>query len=49
MFRELQTGTDPRAIIDMLSAYILMAEKVDSNGDSPNNGKSAMFLRVAVP
>jgi uncharacterized Ntn-hydrolase superfamily protein len=30
-------------------AYILMAEKSDSNGDSHNNGKYTMFLRVAQP
>jgi Family of unknown function (DUF1028) len=30
-------------------AYILMAEKGDTNGDSHNNGKYAMFLRVAQP
>jgi uncharacterized Ntn-hydrolase superfamily protein len=30
-------------------AYILMAEKSDTNGDSHNNGKYAMFLRVAQP
>ncbi len=30
-------------------AYILMAEKGDSNGDSHNNGQYAMFLRVAQP
>lgn len=30
-------------------AYILMAEKGDSSGDSHNNGSYAMFLRVAQP
>ena len=30
-------------------AYILMAEKTDTNGDSHNNGQYAMFLRVAQP
>jgi Raf kinase inhibitor-like YbhB/YbcL family protein len=30
-------------------AYILMAEKNDTNGDSHNNGAYAMFLRVAQP
>jgi uncharacterized Ntn-hydrolase superfamily protein len=30
-------------------AYILMSEKGDTNGDSHNNGKYAMFLRVAQP
>jgi hypothetical protein len=30
-------------------AYILMAEKNDTSGDSHNNGTYAMFLRVAQP
>ena len=30
-------------------AYILMAEKTDTNGDSHNNGNYTMFLRVAQP
>ena len=30
-------------------AYILMAEKGDTSGDSHNNGNYAMFLRVAQP
>jgi hypothetical protein len=30
-------------------AYILMAEKTDTNGDSHNNGTYAMFLRVSQP
>lgn len=30
-------------------AYILMADKNDSNGDSHNNGKYAMYLTVAQP
>src|SRR5262249_16259541 len=30
-------------------AYILMAEKTDTSGDSHNNGKYAMFIRVAQP
>jgi len=30
-------------------AYILMAEKGDTNGDSHNNGNYAMFLRVTQP
>ena len=30
-------------------AYILMAEKGDTNGDSHNNGNYTMFLRVAQP
>ena len=30
-------------------AYILMAEKTDTSGDSHNNGTYAMFLRVAQP
>ena len=30
-------------------AYILMAEKNDTNGDSHNNGKYAMYINVAQP
>ena len=30
-------------------AYILMAEKTDTNGDSHNNGNYTMFIRVAQP
>jgi hypothetical protein len=30
-------------------AYILMAERSDTNGDSHNNGKYAMYLTVAQP
>ena len=30
-------------------AYILMAEKGDTNGDSHNNGKYAMYLTVSQP
>jgi hypothetical protein len=30
-------------------AYILMAEKTDTNGDSHNNGTYTMFIRVAQP
>jgi uncharacterized Ntn-hydrolase superfamily protein len=30
-------------------AYILMAEKTDTNGDSHNNGNYTLFLRVAQP
>jgi hypothetical protein len=30
-------------------AYILLAEKTDTNGDSHNNGTYAMFIRVAQP
>jgi uncharacterized Ntn-hydrolase superfamily protein len=30
-------------------AYILMAEKTDTNGDSHNNGQYAMFIRVSQP
>ena len=30
-------------------AYILMAEKGDTNGDSHNNGTYSMFIRVAQP
>jgi hypothetical protein len=32
-----------------LIAYILMAEKTDTNGDSHNNGKYAMFINVSQP
>jgi hypothetical protein len=30
-------------------AYILMAERTDTNGDSHNNGTYAMYLTVAQP
>src|SRR5436853_963097 len=30
-------------------AYILMAEKTDTNGDSHNNGKYAMYINVSQP
>jgi hypothetical protein len=30
-------------------AYILMAEKGDTNGDSHNNGKYAMYITVSQP
>jgi hypothetical protein len=30
-------------------AYILMAERTDTNGDSHNNGKYAMYITVAQP
>lgn len=30
-------------------AYILMAEKADTNGDSHNNGKYAMYITVSQP
>ena len=30
-------------------AYILMAEKTDTNGDSHNNGKYTMYINVAQP
>jgi hypothetical protein len=30
-------------------AYILMAERSDTNGDSHNNGKYTMFIKVAQP
>jgi hypothetical protein len=30
-------------------AYILMAEKTDTNGDSHNNGKYTMYITVAQP
>ena len=30
-------------------AYILMAEKTDTNGDSHNNGEYAMYINVSQP
>ncbi|PYQ95274.1 MAG: hypothetical protein DMF97_17160, partial [Acidobacteria bacterium] len=30
-------------------AYILMAEKTDTNGDSHNNGRYAMYITVSQP
>ena len=30
-------------------AYILMAEKTDTNGDSHNNGKYTMYITVSQP
>jgi hypothetical protein len=30
-------------------AYILMAEKSDTNGDSHNNGKYTMYINVSQP
>jgi len=45
-------GSTPKIACDGKTshvAYILMAEKTDTNGDSHNNGKYAMFLRVAQP
>jgi hypothetical protein len=30
-------------------AYILMAESTDTNGDSHNNGKYAMYITVSQP
>jgi len=32
-----------------LIAYILMAEKTDTSGDSHNNGKYSMFINVSQP
>jgi hypothetical protein len=45
-------GSTPKIACDGKTshvAYILMAEKTDTSGDSHNNGKYAMFLRVAQP
>jgi hypothetical protein len=45
-------GSTPKIACDGKTshvAYILMAEKTDTNGDSHNNGKYAMYLRVAQP
>jgi Family of unknown function (DUF1028) len=45
-------GTKPRIPCDGKTshiAYILMAEKTDTNGDSHNNGKYAMYITVAQP
>jgi uncharacterized Ntn-hydrolase superfamily protein len=45
-------GTAPKILCEGKTAhvaYILMAEKGDTNGDSHNNGKYTMFLRVAQP
>jgi len=39
----------PCTVRTTLIAYILMAEKTDSNGDSHNNGKYAMFINVSQP
>jgi uncharacterized protein DUF1028 len=45
-------GSTPKIPCDAKTAhvaYILMAEKNDTNGDSHNNGNYTMFLRVAQP
>jgi uncharacterized protein DUF1028 len=45
-------GTKPKNPCDGRTshvAYILMAEKSDTNGDSHNNGKYAMYITVAQP
>src|SRR5262252_7887673 len=45
-------GSTPKIPCDNKTAhvaYILMAEKTDTNGDSHNNGRYAMFIRVAQP
>ena len=45
-------GSAPKIPCDAKTAhvaYILMAEKGDTNGDSHNNGNYTMFLRVAQP
>ena len=45
-------GTAPKIPCDGKTAhvaYILMAEKSDTNGDSHNNGKYAMYINVSQP
>ena len=45
-------GTKPKIPCDGRTshvAYILMAEKGDTNGDSHNNGKYAMYITVSQP
>lgn len=45
-------GSTPKIPCDNKTAhvaYILMAEKTDTNGDSHNNGHYTMFIRVAQP
>jgi Family of unknown function (DUF1028) len=45
-------GTKPKIPCDEKTAhvaYILMAEKTDTNGDSHNNGKYAMYINVSQP
>ena len=45
-------GTKPPIPCDNKTAhvaYILMAEKTDTNGDSHNNGKYAMYITVSQP
>jgi hypothetical protein len=45
-------GSKPRIPCDEKTAhvaYILMAEKTDTNGDSHNNGKYAMYITVSQP
>src|SRR6187397_3272612 len=45
-------GSKPRIPCDGKTAhvaYILMAEKTDTNGDSHNNGKYTMYINIAQP
>src|SRR5918911_981068 len=45
-------GSKPKIPCDEKTAhvaYILMAEKTDTNGDSHNNGKYAMYITVSQP
>ena len=45
-------GSKPAIPCDEKTAhvpYILMAEKTDTNGDSHNNGKYAMYINVSQP
>ncbi len=45
-------GSKPKVLCDEKTAhvaYILMAERNDTNGDSHNNGKYAMYITVSQP
>lgn len=45
-------GSSPKIACDGKTAhvaYILLAEKTDTNGDSHNNGKYAMYINVSQP
>jgi hypothetical protein len=45
-------GSKPKIECDEKTAhvsYVLMAEKSDTNGDSHNNGKYAMYINVSQP
>ena len=47
--RRLEAGDSVRRRRPRTSSYILMAEKTDTNGDSHNNGKYAMYINVSQP